>query len=501
MDYQSFAEQLPHLFENWGQESVHSKSNLFQQVLEQVGGETTANVLQLINLAVKCLEQDEIYCEVGCLTGATLIGALLNNSEKMAYAAINFSKSEEEIFEKFNESLSAFGLEGQVVICDQNFDEFLFEIMEIGSDKIGVYFYKGAKDYRSQLLGLLLVRPLLADKALIIVDNSNDSAAYQATWDFISAQPQGKILLDLSTPGEDCYTFWNGIQVLSWDSKRDHNYKFLELKQQHDDTFIQAICNWQFEFKNQKKALKKMITEALELESFQRYEEAEARYIEILKWNQNQPEILLNLGMLYYTTNRYQQALDLLLRSLKLEPSKALHIHYYSLGLVLEKIGAMPQAIQAYQQAITLEPQWIDAYNNLGNILLIAGELEHAESIYRQAIIEKPKHFGSYLNLGNVLMKRHQFDEAVEIYKKALNLKPRDPDIIYNLGLALDAKNEPAQAALHYGYAHYRRGQYQEAIEQYQRFSETQTGDVYFYTALAKCYEGINQHEEIIKTY
>ncbi len=501
MDYQSFAEQLPYLFENWGQESVHPKSNLFQQVLEQVGGETTANVLQLINLAVKCLEQDELYCEVGCLTGATLIGALLNNSERMAYAAINLSKSEGEFFEKFGERLSAFGLEEQVVICDQNFDEFLFEIREIGSDKIGVYFYKGAKDYRAQLLGLLLVRPLLADKALIIVDNSNDSAVKQATWDFIAAQPQGKMLLDLSTLGENCCTFYNGIQVLSWDSKREHNYNLLELKQQHDDTFIQAIYNWQVEFENQKKSLKKMMVEALELESFKRYEEAEARYIEILKWNQNQPEVLLNLGMLYYTIDRHQQALNLLLRSLELKPPKALHIYYYSIGQVLEKNGAMPQAIQAYRQVIALEPQWIDAYNNLGNILLKAGELEQAESIYRQAISEKPKHFGSYLNLGNVLIKRSQVDEAVEIYKKALNLKPRDPDIIYNLGVALDAKNEPTQAALYYGYAHYRRGQYQEAIDQYQRFLETQTGDVHFYRALAQCYHSVNQHEKTIEAY
>ncbi|MBV8888021.1 MAG: hypothetical protein JO235_29050, partial [Chroococcidiopsidaceae cyanobacterium CP_BM_RX_35] len=93
MDYQRFIEQLPNLFENWGQESVYPKSRLFQQILEQVESETTANILQLINFAVKFLEQDEIYCEVGHLSVATSIGALLNNPEKMVYVAANFSGS------------------------------------------------------------------------------------------------------------------------------------------------------------------------------------------------------------------------------------------------------------------------------------------------------------------------------------------------------------------------------------------------------------------------
>ncbi len=203
--------------------------------------------------------------------------------------------------------------------------------------------------------------------------------------------------------------------------------------------------------------------------------------------------------MLYYTTNRYQQALDLLLRSLHLEPSKA--IQHYSIGLVLEKIGNIPQAIQAYQQAIALEPQLINAYNNLGNILFLAGELEQAESIYRKASAANPNHFGSYLNLGNVLMQRHQVDEAVETYKKALHLQPRNPDILHNLGVAFDAKNEPAQAALHYGYAYYHRGEYQEAINQYQQFLKTQIGEVPLYMALSKCYQRLNQHEDTIKTY
>lgn len=502
MDYQRFIEALPDLYDNWGQESVRPKSNQFQQVLEQVKGMTTVNVMQLLNFAVDCMESDEIYCEVGCFQGANLIGALFDHPGQIAYGVDNYSEFDTagETFDHLIENLSAFNLDEQVFICNQSWEEFLFEFRESANEnKIGVYFYNGAQDYRAQILGLLLVRPLLANKALIIVGNSNGNAVQQANWDFIAAHPQCQMLLDLPTPEESHCTFLNGVQVLTWNLKRDYNYDFLDIKQRRNEAFIQATYNWQLEFDKKKKSLDNLRREALTLEHYGCYEEAEKRYKEILQWDKNQADVLLDLGMLYYTTNRYQQALDMLLKSLEVEPSKALH--HYSIGLVLQKIGDLPQAIQAYQEVISLDPQWIDAYNNLGNIFFAAGNLEQAELTYRKASTANPNHFGSYLNLGNVLMKRQQVDEAIETYEKALHLKPRDPDILYNLGVALDVKNDSAQAALHYGYSHYRRGEYQEAINQYQRFLETQTGQIDLYIALADCYQSLNQYEETIKTY
>ena len=124
MDYQRFTEQLPDLYDNWGQESVSPKSNQFQQVLEQARSMTTANVMQLLNFAVDCMEPNEIYCEVGCFQGTNLIGALFDHPGQIAYAVDNFSEFEPdgEKFEKLLEDLSAFSLEEQVFICDQDFE-------------------------------------------------------------------------------------------------------------------------------------------------------------------------------------------------------------------------------------------------------------------------------------------------------------------------------------------------------------------------------------------
>jgi len=93
---------------------------------------------------------------------------------------------------------------------------------------------------------------------------------------------------------------------------------------------------------------------------------------------------------------------------------------------VLEQKIVYSQAIRAYQQAIALEPQVVEPYNNLGNILLSAGAIDQAESIYNKAIAANPNHFGSYLSR-QTFWWNEQFDEAVETYIKALHLKPRDP--------------------------------------------------------------------------
>ncbi|MBW4636134.1 MAG: tetratricopeptide repeat protein [Iphinoe sp. HA4291-MV1] len=247
------------------------------------------------------------------------------------------------------------------------------------------------------------------------------------------------------------------------------------------------------------KNLDELFQEALESETSGRYKEAESQYKKLFILNKNQTNVLFHLGMLYYATERYQEALELLQKSLELDPSKA--VIHFNMAKILEKVRAIPQAIQAYQRAIELAPQWVEPYENLANIFLRNQEFERAEPIYRQATIANSNHLNSYLNLANVLMKRHQFDYAIQIYQKALELKPRDINIITNIGVAFDANQDSAQAALYYGYACYYREQYQNAIDLFDRFLETQVGNVRFYEVLANCYERLHQNEKAIKTF
>ena len=249
MDYQKFIQHLPHLYDDWGEESVSPKSDRFQAVIKQVRGMTTSSVLQLLNWAVECMEVGEVYCEIGCFQGATLIGALLDRTETVAYAVDNFSEFDIDgkNLEQLVQNLTKFDLEENVIFCNQDFEDFFGELRDLKfAEKIGVYFYDGAHDYRSQLLGLLFAIPFLAARALIIVDDSNNGEVQQANWDFIAAHPQCKMLVDLPTAKNGDRTFWNGLQVLSWDIDRGENYTVEELRQQRNEKIIDGIYNLQF---------------------------------------------------------------------------------------------------------------------------------------------------------------------------------------------------------------------------------------------------------------
>lgn len=447
MDYQRFLSLLPDLYNNWGQQSLCPKSEQFQQILEQFGNTTTANLMQLLNFAVDCMEPDEIYCEIGCFQGANLIGALFEHPDRMAYAVDNFTQFDiaGKNFTKLAENLSSFGLEEQVFVCNQNWEEFLFELRAIESEnKISIYFYNGDCDYRSQILGLLLVKPFLAERALIIVGNSNSSAVRQANWDFIAAHPQYQLHFNFSTlEGSNC-PFGNGIQIFSWDRKRNYNYDFYSVSSRNNMKFIYAISDWQAQFDRQQEVLDKLWQEAIDLENSGQDEQAEAKYNEVLKLDNNHAGALYQLGMLYYRTSRYQQALELLIKSSQLEPSKALQ--HFSIGLLSEKINSIPQAIQAYEQAIELDPQGLIPYINLGNIFFNLGELEQAKLLYEKAIEIEPNNYISHINSANILLKQYHFDEAISSYQKALILEPKNSNCLNYLIYALQDSGRTQEA-------------------------------------------------------
>ncbi|MBD2541300.1 tetratricopeptide repeat protein [Coleofasciculus sp. FACHB-SPT36] len=500
MDYQKFVEQLPSLYENWGRESVVPKSKRFQQALDQVQGMTTANVMQLLNFAVECMEPDEIYCEIGCYQGSTLIGALLDHPERMAYAVDNFSEFDQsgENLDKLINNLSSFDIQDRVYFCNQDFEEFLLELREINpDDKIGVYLYDGAHDYRSQLLGLLLIKPFLAEKALIIIDDSNWEAVRQANWDFMAANPECELLLELLTPGDGYHTFWNGIQVLSWDANKKANYSWNTFSKMRRKSVIQAIYELQFIGKNERE-LDNLYQEALSLHEKGQFLAAEKKYCDFIRAKNWDTKAWLSLGILYYEAEQYQKSVETIFNLLKIDSSVAQA--YYILGLAFEKINQNPQAISAYTEAIALEPKLIEAYNNLGNLLSQAGESEQAEAVYRQAIAANPSHFGSYLNLGNLLMEQNQIEQAIEVYKTALTLIPDNPDILNNLAMALEAQKNPTQALLNFANKLYQQEKYEAAIKQYQKLLEIQTGDAEVYFNLSDCFTHLNRVEEAINT-
>lgn len=493
MDYQTFIDRLPSLYENWGQDSVAPKSDRFDQVLKEVSGMTTANVMQLLNFAVECMKKNEIYCEIGTYQGLTLIGALLDRQNTMAYTVDNFSEYDPygENYDILMENIEKFNLQEQVYFCNQDFEQFFLDLREIETlDKIGVYFYDGAQDYRSNLLGLLLAKPFLSSQAVIIVDNTNWGSVRQAIGDFVALNPESRILLELPTPKANHPSFGNGIYILSWDIDRKDSYPKDTLAKLRQKPVIEAIYNLQI-LEQKGEDLDNLLSEARSLQEKGDFSHAEAKYKQYLIWRNQDAQIWTNLGILYYQNKRHEKAIESLITAIEIDASQG--AAYYNLGLAFTDTKNLSQAILAYENAISCAPDFIEAYNNLGNLFIELGELDKAETTYQKAIAANPNHFGSYLNLGNLLMEKNQIDTAIEIYQLAFDIDPNNADILNNLNIAINIQNNPAPFLLTCANKFYNRGMYREAINRYQDYLDLLPGDGEMYYHLADSYRQVKQ--------
>ena len=92
-----------------------------------------------------------------------------------------------------------------------------------------------------------------------------------------------------------------------------------------------------------------------------------------------------------------------------------------------------PLALEAYQKAVELDPDFSDAYVNMGNVYYLQELFVDADRCYRLAIACDPDHAKAYFNLGNTLDELHCTQEAVGCFQKSLERDPTFPDAHYNL--------------------------------------------------------------------
>jgi hypothetical protein len=221
MKTKEFLANLPTQFNNWGTENVTPKDSRFADLLKRVNGMTTQNILALLNLSVRYLEKDEVYLEVGTYQGAMICGAMLDAPNlplnPKGIAIDNFSEFDHgNNQELFIENANREGLERNIYLINHDFRDYFNSNMFEYPAKIGVYVYDGAHDYSSQLKGLELAIPYLADDALIIVDDTNELECKSANEYFLENYPNCQKVLDFPTVGNGHYTWWNGIQVFTW---------------------------------------------------------------------------------------------------------------------------------------------------------------------------------------------------------------------------------------------------------------------------------------------
>lgn len=115
-------------------------------------------------------------------------------------------------------------------------------------------------------------------------------------------------------------------------------------------------------------------------------------------------------------------------------------------GVAYIKLGKPRQAIEDFNTAARLFPEYAPIYNNRGNLLLSLGLYAEAVKDFDRAIVLAPGYAAAYNNRAGALTQLGRHDEAVADYSKAVQLMPLNPAPLSGRGRAHLAKNRPHAA-------------------------------------------------------
>ena len=126
-------------------------------------------------------------------------------------------------------------------------------------------------------------------------------------------------------------------------------------------------------------------------------------------------------------------------------------VAYNNLGGLLGAQNRIDEAIQVFNEAIRVKPDYVEAYNNRGNALVVAGKIDEAMADYRHALSIYPASADAMMHIGEIYWRQGHAREAIEYWKEALEYEPDSIDVVNNLAWALATADpsdggDPSQA-------------------------------------------------------
>ena len=109
---------------------------------------------------------------------------------------------------------------------------------------------------------------------------------------------------------------------------------------------------------------------------------------------------------------------------------------FFSIGCLLWEGGKAEKALDAYDTAIRLQPDYAEVYNNRGNIKNGLGCPDDAVADYDTAIRLNPHFAEAYYNRGVQKALCEELDAAIADYDEAIRIKPDYAEVYVNRGIA-----------------------------------------------------------------
>ncbi len=173
-------------------------------------------------------------------------------------------------------------------------------------------------------------------------------------------------------------------------------------------------------------------------------QKAESAFRQALKLDSGSEEAVINLAYLYNDTDETGKALETL-NSIP-ESGRSSKI-YSALGATYEKAKDYKKAVSAYQSAVRLDKENLDAMRGLAQNLANDNQLEAALNQYKALQAADPQDPQASLEMSKIYRRMGKLDLAMESLKKAEPMSQDSLEVSYNEALILEAQGKYDEAA------------------------------------------------------
>jgi tetratricopeptide (TPR) repeat protein len=167
------------------------------------------------------------------------------------------------------------------------------------------------------------------------------------------------------------------------------------------------------------------------------YDQAEASFRRALQDDPSSAEAQYGLGSVYLNQNRNDEARASFERALSLTPAypKTAPNSWNNLGLLATREGRIADAIESFQQALRVSPEYWLALENLGNAYRQQRRWDDARTMLERAVAARPESAEANYSLAMVYAQTDDTSHADEYLQIALRLRPEYPEALNNLGI------------------------------------------------------------------
>jgi tetratricopeptide (TPR) repeat protein len=148
-------------------------------------------------------------------------------------------------------------------------------------------------------------------------------------------------------------------------------------------------------------------------------------YEKTIKADPKKVPAYLNLGNIFGRAGDYEKAKGYYRRAIAVAPDNARA--YFNLAYAESFTGHLTAAADLYKKVIALEPFNAEAHYNLGNIYINLNLFDNAVAAFGDAITADPQHVGALVNLSVLSFQAGDLESALQYYDRAVLLGYKPP--------------------------------------------------------------------------